>query len=108
MLGVEADFVRAERVLRGHRWIQERRSGNSSSMPLLPSLADANRFCGVRLTSGAHFGVYQPRGLREKAEQQQSREKLRTSEAFAREIWPHKVEPSVLPCRRQFAEKVLQ
>jgi hypothetical protein len=37
--------------------------------------------------------------LREEGEQQQSGEELRTSEAFASEIWTHKVEPSVLPWR---------
>src|ERR1700687_4025517 len=47
--------------------------------------------------------MHQPQGLREETKQQHPREKLWTSEAFTREIWLHKVEPSVLPWRRQFA-----
>jgi hypothetical protein len=53
----------------------------------------------------AQLGTRQPQSLRQKTQQQQSGEKLRTSKAFAGEIWAHKVEPSVLPWRRQFAGK---
>src|ERR1700676_3766895 len=108
MLGIKAAVVGSKWIAGGDSWIEERRCGNASSMPLFPSLADANRFCPVRLASSPHLRVHQPQSLREKAEQQQSREKLRTSVAFTREIWPHKVEPSVLPWRRQFARKVRQ
>jgi hypothetical protein len=49
--------------------------------------------------SGAKLGANQPQGLAEEGEQQESGEKLGTSEAVASEIWTHKVEPSVLPWR---------
>jgi len=46
--------------------------------------------------------------LAEKDQQQQAGEKLRTAETFTGKECAHKVEPSVLPWRRPFAEKVPQ
>src|ERR1700722_2944074 len=106
MLGIKSAVAGAKWILGHSSWIEERRCGNASSVPLFPSLADANRFWPVGLPSRAHLGVHQPQSLREKAEQQHPCEKLRTSVPFAREIWPHRVEPSVLPWRRQFVRKV--
>ncbi len=74
-------------------------------MPLPPSLAYADGFRWIEFGTGEEFGVNQPCGLRQEGQEQQSGEKLRTSETFACEIWTHKAEPSVLPCRRLFAEK---
>ena len=73
------------------------------SVPLLPTFADAESLRAVRFASLAHFRMDQPHSLCEKAQQQQSGERLGTPKTFTREIRPHRVEPSVLPCRRQFA-----
>src|SRR5690242_15855188 len=84
-------------------------SGSDAAvMQLFPALADAYGFPAIRSLGAAQFRMNQPDRLAEKSQQQQPGKKLRTSEAFAREIWTHKVEPSVLPCRRQFAGKVLR
>ena len=88
------------------RWIQDWRCRDSLPCHCFqPSpMRSASLPSGSRRR--AQFGMHQPQGLCQKAQQQQSSQKLRTSEAFAREIWRHKVEPSVLPCRRQFAGKI--
>src|SRR5207302_6912829 len=97
--------IGAERVLSTASRAHHRRSRSAASVPLFPSLADADRFPSVRLMSAPQLGMHQPQRLHQKQKQQQASQKLWTSEAFAREIWTHKVEPSVLPCRRPFAAK---
>src|ERR1039458_5868732 len=104
MLGIEAALVGAEWVALGHSRVEQRSRSDPVSVPLLPPLANADRFLTIGIVSGSQLGARQPNGLRQKAKQQKSREKLGLSEAFAREIWTHKVEPSVLPCRRRFGE----
>ncbi len=44
--------------------------------------------------------MHEPQCLRHKHQQQQSGEELWTTEPITSEIWTHRVEPSVLPCRR--------
>ena len=107
MFAVETGVHGAERVGRGIAgevliW----RSGNAAPLPLFPSFADAHAFAAVGVVACVKFGTHQPRRLRKECQQQRTREKLRTSETFAREIWTHKVEPSVLPCRRLFRRMI--
>ena len=87
---------------------REKGRSHPLSVPLLPALADADGFrtSGIRWPCGSS-ACTSHKACAKKEKQQQSREKLWTAEAFAREIWTHKVEPSVLPCRRLFAGKDL-
>ena len=104
MLGVEAGVVAAEGVRGGIAFrVKKGCGGQALSVPLLPAFANADGFGAVGILPGAQFGVHQPEGLPKEAQQQQSGEKLGAAEALAGEIWTHKVEPSVLPCRRRFA-----
>ncbi len=90
MLGVEAAVFPEVHVAHGVAdGVHHGSGGDAASVPLLPSFRDANRLGTVRLASGAKLGANQPQGLAEEGEQQESGEKLRTSEAVASEIWAH-------------------
>ena len=88
--------------------ILQRRSRNPVPVPLLPPFANEERLRFLRFVSCTKLAIHQPNALAQKHKQERSRQKLRTAESFAREIWTHNAEPSVLPCRRRFAEKVLR
>src|SRR5579863_2600943 len=106
MFRIEAAIVVLERILR--RILSEfrhRSTGGSSTVQLLPPLANPESFLAIESRRRAQFNMNQPECLPHKRKQQQASKKLRTSETFAREIWAHKVEPSVLPCRRQLRGK---
>ena len=104
MLGVEAAVVgsisanveSSDGVAHG---VERGGSGNAATVPLLPSFSDAHGLRTVWFASGAKLAVDEPAGLAEEGQQEKSGEELRTSEAFASEIWAHKAEPSVLPWR---------
>ena len=109
MLGVESGVAGAERVLQTRAFeIQEGRSGKALAVQLFPAFAGTDRFRRVGCVGGAQFGMHQPCGLRKERHEKQSSQELRTAEALAGEIWTHRVEPSVLPWRRLFAEKLLR
>src|SRR5580704_11496801 len=79
---------------------RHRSAGCSPTVRLLLALTDSESFLAVNPRLRAQHSINKPQRLPQKRKQQQSGKKLRTSKAFAREIWAHKVEPSVLPCRR--------
>lgn len=85
--------------------LKERSPCDALSLPLFPSFADPHGLATLHSFRAAEFAMNQPQALREKSQQKQSRQKLRAAETFSREIWTHKVEPSVLPCRRRLREK---
>ncbi len=98
MFRIETAGIAGERI--GSGMISRFDHGSSSdaaTMPLLPSFANADGFSDVRPRRASEFGVNQPNGLRRKPQQQEPGKKLWLAEAFTREIWAHKVEPSVLP-----------
>jgi uncharacterized protein len=100
MLPVKTTSVRNQSI----RWLSQGISRNAAAVPLPPAFADAHRFFIYWALSCVNLCAHQPTGLSEKCQQQQSGKKLRTSEAFACEIWAHRAEPSVLPWRRYFAQ----
>ena len=106
MLRIESMIDILERILiRVFRNLAHWSPRCSSTMQLLPALTDSESFLAIESRRRAQFNMNQPECLPHKRKQQQTSKKLRTSETFAREIWAHKVEPSVLPCRRQLRGK---
>jgi len=101
MFGVESMITALERIWNGiARRFCQRSAGRAFPVQLLPPFADAESLPAFQPVCHAQLPMNQPECLCKKSEQQQPGKKLRAAEAFAREIWAHRVEPSVLPCRR--------
>ena len=103
MFGVKPTLVTLKRIL-AVRGFHHRSRGKAVAVPLFPAFPNANglaAFCSLR---GAEFRMHEPHRLCQEYEQKHAGKELRASKAFTSEIREHKVEPSVLPCRRLFAK----
>src|SRR5579859_201380 len=103
MLVFESAIVSLKRIA-AVRGLHHRGGGNAVTVPLFPSFSDPNGLAALGSLRGAEFGMHEPCRLREKYKQKQAGKKLGTSKTFTSEIRGHKVEPSVLPCRRLLAK----